>query len=84
MDNQQMCESEFIDQKKAFDLVDHGCLLHKLEHYGLRGSSLYWFRDYLTTRSQNIQFKNDFSPCYDSILAYRKVPFLDHCFLYST
>ena len=57
-----MCGSVLIDLKKAFDLVDHGCLLHKLEHYGVRGSSLAWFRDYLTTRSQKVQFKNDLSP----------------------
>ena len=37
MDNQQMTGSVFIDVKKAFDLVDHNCLLQKLEHYGVRG-----------------------------------------------
>ena len=62
MDNQKMCESVFIDLKKAFDLVDHGSVLHKLEHYGVRGPSLAWFCDYLITRSQKVQFKNDLSP----------------------
>ena len=51
----------FIDVKKAFDLVDHECLLLRLEHYGVRKSSLDWFRNYLTTRTQRVQFGNDMS-----------------------
>jgi len=51
----------FIDVKKAFDLVDHECLLLRLEHYEVRKSSLDWFRNYLTTRTQRVQFGNDMS-----------------------
>ena len=41
-----------IDIRKAFDTVNHVTLLKKLEHYGVRHTSLKWFKDYLKDRTQ--------------------------------
>ena len=56
------CLGVFIDFRKAFDTVDHCILLSKLEHLGIRGSSLELLRSYLSNRNQYVIFNGTESP----------------------
>ena len=44
----------FIDLQKAFETVNHDILLSKLEHYGIRGTTLIWFQSYVSERYQHV------------------------------
>ena len=50
-----------LDFSKAFDVVPHQRLLHKLDHYGIRGPTLLWIRNFLTTRTQKVVVDGSFS-----------------------
>ena len=44
----------YLDYAKAFDLVDHELLIHKLQCYGIQGSLLAWIKSFLTDRYQTV------------------------------
>ena len=52
MDKNKVTGCVFLDLTEAFDTVNHDLLQRKLEGLGVTGSSLEWFRSYLSQRSQ--------------------------------
>ena len=50
-----------IDLCKAFDLVDHSLLLHKLKMYRCSEEALDWFTSYLSKRTQKVDIKGQIS-----------------------
>ena len=57
MDQGQLTGSVFMDLRKTFDTVSHGCLLNKLPAYDIKDVAMKWFTSYLFARAQvvNVQ-----------------------------
>ena len=56
--------SVLLDISKAFDCVDHEILLHKLQHYGIRGNVCKWFESFLTNRTHYVEINGIKSDSY--------------------
>ena len=43
-----------LDFSKAFDVVPHQRLLHKLDHFGIWGTTLNWLQNFMTNITQKV------------------------------
>ena len=66
MQNNSYTALLLMDLRKAFDIVSHHILLHKLYHYGVRGPAHFLIESYLTSRKQFVSINNQQS-CTKSI-----------------
>ena len=57
-DKREYTLAVFLDLSKAFDTINHKILINKLEYYGVRGVVLDWFKSYLNTRKQYVEYNN--------------------------
>ena len=57
MDEGKYTMGIFLDLSQAFDTVNFEILFKKLQHYGIRGICLQWFKDYLQERTQIVKYK---------------------------
>ena len=56
MDSNKFPVNIYMDLSKAFDTLDHHILLHKLKHYGFSIKSLDLMKNYLTNRTQYVEY----------------------------
>ena len=58
LDKGHFVSTVFLDFSRAFDSVSHDILILKLQHHGIRGTQLNWFRSYLANRYQYVAIDN--------------------------
>ena len=61
-----------VNLKKAFDTVEHGILIKKIEHDGVREIAIDWFNSFHKVRKQFVIIKTKVSELTTSLLGYHK------------
>ncbi len=61
MDKGELTGMLLIDLRKAFDLVDHELMLHKINLYGCNTVSMAWSKSYLHNREQCVSYDGHLS-----------------------
>ena len=67
LDSGEQVDVILLDFSKAFDKVPHQRLLHKLDDYGVRGSTWNWVKDFLAKRTQQVTLEGQSSTKADVI-----------------
>jgi hypothetical protein len=61
LNNKSRVKGIFCDIERAFDCVNHDVLLHKLEIYGVTGTTKELFLQFLSSRHQRVNLKDKLS-----------------------
>ena len=72
-------DSIYLDFAKAFDKVDHGVLLKKLESLRIGGKILNWIASFLKKRQQVVYVGNYYSDPKMSCQEFPKAQYWVHC-----
>ena len=67
LDNNGAAGVLLTDRSKAFDCLNHGLLIAKLDAYGLDYPSLNLINSYLTNRSQRVKVNSKYSSSWESV-----------------
>ncbi|PFX18773.1 putative RNA-directed DNA polymerase from transposon BS [Stylophora pistillata] len=71
LDNRRIVGLVSMDLSKAFDILPHGLIVHKLAKYDADDSKVTLIKDYLTGRKQRVKLAGTFSPW---LLVQRGIP----------
>ena len=67
LSSEDQVDAVILDFSKAFDKVSHRLLLHKLQHYGIKGRTNKWLEAFLSNRSQQVLVNGEASTAKDVI-----------------
>ena len=85
LDNNYYSIEVFLDLSKAFDTINHGILIDKLQRYSRRGVAVNWIHNYLSNRSQYVCINgviSGISPIKCGVVASHRDPFFDPSYLF--